>query len=148
MSHTICKEHLKDLQRLNRANYHLLLRLVPELDIIPGRASSHVVNDIDLELTILERSRFTTTLSLTHYIPVGETWVSAPDLWIRVYHDARVAEAIPRADGSSLVAEKLDTWNHALDPQQKWQLNDFMEKWLHRCLRKGHRIDCDETILI
>jgi len=138
--------YLQDLQRLNRANYGLLLELIPDIDIIPEFASSKLDNAVDLNLSVIERSRYTSTVSLTHYIPVGDTWVSAPDLWIRIYHDAQVAEAIPRKDGSSLLDDRPDNWNHTLEPFQKWQLNNFMEKWLRYCLRQGHLVHCDETM--
>ena len=45
-----------------------------------------------MHLRLHERSRYTTTLTLTYLFDEGGMAVSDPDLQIRIYHDARLAE--------------------------------------------------------
>ncbi len=146
MSHTIHKQYSADLRRLNETNYHLLVRLVPGIRAIHQSALSAVDDCVDLHLRILEHSRYTTTFALTCYLGVGDAWVSVPDLWIRMYHDAKVAEAIARRDGSSPANHKTFTWNQALDTDIKWKLNHFMERWLRDCLQRGHCFATEDAV--
>jgi uncharacterized protein YqiB (DUF1249 family) len=146
MSHTIVKKRASDLKRLFEVNYTLLMRLAPDLDLIPDAALSTSDECVDIYIKIIERTRYTTTLSLTHYFEAGDALIPAPDLWIRVYHDARVAEAVPRKDGSTVVHGRIFTRNKTLDADIKWKLNDFTEKWLRYCLARGHRFECDDTL--
>ena len=53
------------LMALYESNYLRLLRLVPELGRRDGCFRSRVAGDCDLHLEILDRSRYTVTLSLT-----------------------------------------------------------------------------------
>ncbi|MDZ7809663.1 MAG: DUF1249 domain-containing protein [Arhodomonas sp.] len=50
---------------------------------------------------MLERCAYTTSVLLTHYFRRGGDAEVAPDLRMRIYHDARVAEVLPdsRLDG-------------------------------------------------
>lgn len=119
------------LMDLYEINYRLLQRLVPDLESIPGRAMSRVPDSPDLFLLVEERCRFTTMLHLTYYFTDhhGQR-VADPDLQIRLYHDARQAEAVtcrPGATGTLLA--------------EKWDSNLFLEKWLHYALGLGHRFE-------
>ena len=145
MSHTINKRHSKELRRLAEVNYALLASLAPDLHTLPKSAVSCVENFVDLHLRILERTRYTTALVLTHHFRAGEALISAPELWVRVYHDACVAEPIPHMNGSSPAHTRAYTWNKALDNQVKWKLNNFMEKWLRQCLEMGHHFEPAEV---
>ena len=55
------------LMALYESNYLRLIQLVPELDRLDGCFRSRVAGDCDLYVEILERSRYTVTLSLTYH---------------------------------------------------------------------------------
>lgn len=79
-------------------------------------AASRIEGDCELRLTVCERARYTTTIELT-YAPIG-----MPDLRIRVYHDARLAEAV---GGNGM--------------HERWTRNMLLNKWLEYCVERGHR---------
>lgn len=138
MSHTIQRQRLHDLNRLNEVNYQLIMRLIPDLLNMPDTAVSKAKNADDLHLQVIERSPYTTALSLTHHYRAGAIRLAVPDLWLRVYHDVCVAEAIAQIDGNSPAHARAYDWHRGLDAEVKRQLNTFTEKWLRDCLQQGH----------
>ena len=119
------------LMAVYESNYRRLLVLAPGLDTLEA-AVSRVPGCLDLHLRVLERHRYTTLLHLTYYFEEPGGGLRAdPDLTIRVYHDARQAEAVactrPQrggGDGCTLAG--------------RWRMNRFLEKWLAYCLAQGH----------
>ena len=126
---------LASLIELYESNYYRLLRLVPELRSIEGTVVSRVAGALDLYLTVHERQRYTTTLSLTYRFGGGEF---QPNACIIVYHDVHAAELVgfhprrPRRSGRE--------WRRrpAPDLERKWRINRFLQKWLGFCHRQGH----------
>ncbi len=128
---------------LYERNYINLRRLLPIMPPTSATRVSRVAGGLDLHLRILERSRYTSDLVLTYQFRQEHgTLIAEPNLRIRIYHDARMAEVMaahlrhraaftagfypsPQADGAHL---------HA-----RWQTNRFLFKWLAYCLRQGHR---------
>jgi uncharacterized protein YqiB (DUF1249 family) len=126
------------LMELYEINYRLLCRLVPALAQAESSAVSQVEGSPDLHLKVEERSKFTTTFSLTYYFEsaAGEP-VSDPDLRIRVYHDARLAETMScRRSGFMAMDPKRAAKRSEVDC--KWESNLFLEKWLAYTLAQGH----------
>lgn len=121
------------LMAVYESNYRRLMLLAPGLDGLE-RAVSRVPGCLDLHLRVLERHRYTTFLHLTYWFEQPDGGVRPdPDLHIRMYHDARLAEVHSclrpqrrggEADGCSLA--------------RRWQMNRFLEKWLAYCLAQGH----------
>lgn len=138
MSHTIQHRRSHDLHRLNEVNYQLVMRLIPDMLNMAETAVSCVRAGNDLHLQIIERSPYTTALSLTHHFQAGSIRLPVPDLWLRVYHDVCVAEAIAQLDGNSPAHARTYDWHKGLDVAVKCQLNTFTEKWLRHCLQQGH----------
>lgn len=145
MSHTINHKRSHDLQRLHEINFQLLLKLIPSLRQIPDASISHVLNAPDLHLRMIERSPYTTVISLTHKFKAGPVSLPAPDLWLRICHDARVVEAIANQDGASPAYARTYTWHRGLDTDIKWRLNTFAEKWLKACLKQGHEFNTPQS---
>lgn len=138
MSHTIPRRGIHDLHRLHEVNYQLVMRLIPDMLNMGDAAVSRVREGDDLHLRIIERSPYTTALSLTHHFQAGSIRLPVPDLWLRVYHDVSVAEAIAQLDGNSPAHARAYDWHEGLDADIKRKLNAFTEKWLRRCLQQGH----------
>ncbi len=128
-------------------NYILLRKLVPDLDIIDCAVSSRPLS-VDLNLTVLERGPYTTTLALTYHFEDRDDWVAEPDLVIRIYHDARLAEVLSyQRRGYQL--DSTIPWtpaNQGYVLERKWRINRFLQKWLGFCLHQGHSFTLDQTI--
>ncbi len=73
-------------------NFIRLRKLIPDLAALPVNAVSRLPGCLSLHLTILERSKFTTTLSLTYYFEEAGDTFAEPALTLRVYHDASIVE--------------------------------------------------------
>ena len=67
------------LMSLYESNYLRLLLLVPELERLDGCFHSRVAGDCDLYVEILERCRYTVTLSLTYQFESEDGKVANPD---------------------------------------------------------------------
>lgn len=124
------------LMELYENNYIYVRRLVPQIDALEPQEVSQVASAVDLHLGVLDRARYTTTLSLTHCFDEGER--RSPDLLVRVYHDARTAEAMPSAG-----LERFDLWGDESTPaagslRWRWEVNRFLNRWLRYCLGEGH----------
>ncbi len=116
-------------------NYIKLRKLIPQLDSIQQQAISSVPGHLDLHLEIQERSRYTTTLFLTYCFHEAAALRREPNLKIRIYHDAGLAEVMSgRLHHGRLVLDNVP----ADARRQKWQLNRFLAKWLKYCLRQQH----------
>ena len=78
----------------------------------------------------------TTTLCVRqeHSLP----WLPVPQLEVRVYHDARMAEVVS-AENARRLHIRYPYPNAAMhQPDEKSQLNLFLGEWLSHCLACGH----------
>jgi uncharacterized protein len=127
------------LMSLYESNYIRLGWLVPQLDRLEGSLLSEVEGDCTLHLTVEERSRYTTTLSLTYKFEDASGTVSDPDLQIRIYHDARLAEV--QACARWHRHSTLESIRSQLARQlgDRWLRNMMLNKWLDYCVERGHR---------
>src|SRR3546814_7604439 len=84
------------LLELYERNYRMLLRLLPELDgqATHQRTVSRSEHDCPLHLEVVERDRYTQTVRLTYEFTDESGVRRQPDLWVRLYRDASVAEAL------------------------------------------------------
>ena len=121
------------LMTLYESNFIRLGWLAGDLRRLSGQNHSRVEDDCELQLTVLEHGRYTTTLALT-YALARHGHGDAPDLEVRVYHDARVAEAraygAGRARSAAAEREPLGA---------RWSRNMMLNKWLEYCVDRGHR---------
>jgi uncharacterized protein YqiB (DUF1249 family) len=128
------------LMSLYESNYLRLLRLVPELDKIDGCFRSTVAGDCQLHVEILERCRYTITLSLTYHFETDAGHVADPDLRVRAYLDGQLAEAMSLGgDHRHRELQRLfKATRHELD--LRWKRNVILNKWLEYLSDKGHLI--------
>jgi uncharacterized protein YqiB (DUF1249 family) len=128
------------LMALYESNYVRLLRLVPELERLDGCFRSRVAGDCELFVEILERCRYTITMSLTYHFETGDGRLADPDMKVRAYLDGRLAEAMSVA-GDQRHAELrrlLRQSRHELDA--RWRRNVIFNKWLEYLSDQGHLI--------
>lgn len=122
---------------LYESNYRRLLRLIPEKRFAYDAAVSRSELDHDLHLQVLARDKYTLTLRLTYLFREGLNADPAdqanPDLVVRVYHDAGLAEAMDHRDYApapkGAYAERL---------ADSWRRNVLLNKWLDFLLGRGH----------
>jgi len=101
-------------------------------------------------LSVLESSRYTTTINLTYLLPpslppgptagaAGTDFERLPDVQVRVYHDAHLAEAqdcrLREATGVAIPRSALPK----RELVRRWQRNMMLNKWLEYCVERGHR---------
>lgn len=127
------------LMSLYESNYIRLGWLIEDLAAVSGSAVSTVEGDCPLRLTVEERSRYTTTLLLTYVFDSERTPTTDPDLQIRVYHDARLAEvqSCARWHRHSMLESIRSELARTLG--DRWLRNVMLNKWLDYCVERGHR---------
>lgn len=130
------------------ANYLRLRKLMPEGEegngteqwqfaVAGGGPRSHT------RIRVLERSRYTTTVQIKQ-ADTGDqpdAWLRAPQLTVRLYHDAQLAEVLAWERHRRL-HPRYDYPNQAMYQQdEKAQLNRFLGEWLGLCLEQGRSLE-------
>jgi len=119
------------------ANYLRLMRLMPDLEQCDEREFEvhwHQQQSI-VRLRIEERFTYTTTVLVSQSF--DSSWLEAPRLVVRMYHDARAAEVIclkSRRHFRGVYSYPNDRM-HQKD--EKAQLNQYLGEWLSHCLTHG-----------
>jgi uncharacterized protein YqiB (DUF1249 family) len=127
------------LMELYECNYIRLRNLVPDLDTMPDHVISRIDAVLDLHLRVVERCKFTTTLSLTYYFHDQQGRFPAPDMQLRMYHDAQVGEVISCGRRRGFRHATYNRMYNRYSLSEKWRMNRFLQKWLGYCLLQGHR---------
>lgn len=127
------------LMELYECNYIRLRNLVPDTDAVPDAVVSRIDGVLDLHLRITERCRFTTTLGLTYFFMDAVGCFPAPDMQVRIYHDAQVGEVISCGRRRGLRHARYNRMRNDYTLAEKWRMNRFLQKWLGYCLMQGHR---------
>ncbi len=120
-------------QTESASNYLLLARLMSVLDEnreaifgVPGQG--HIL------LTETQRSPYTSFVTL-----VGldrAQWLQVPQLDVRMYHDARMAE-IASIDGYRPIKGSHSRDDRRRHADEKQQINTYLGEWLRHCLNTG-----------
>jgi uncharacterized protein len=128
------------LMTLYESNYIRLRAIAGDVRGLTGRSVSSAAGDLDLHLEALEHSPYTSILRLTYFFGEAGAAVAEPDLEVRVYHDARLAEA---SHCSRRVRHPgLARLQHGLPATlgERWRRNMLLNKWLDYCAERGHRV--------
>ena len=131
------------LMSVYESNFLRLKHLVPDLDRLDGCYRSRVAGDCDLHLEIMERSRYTVTLTLTYYFEGEEGRIADPDLLVRAYLDGQLAEAMSLGglDGGHRHAElRRLAMTHRRELDARWTRNVVLNKWLDYLIEQGHLV--------
>ena len=127
----ILPQTFSGLMELYEENYIRLKNIAPDLHIADEMISI-APGHMDLYLSITERCKFTTMLRMTYHFHHPDGVIYEPDLHIRIYHDARIAEVQSRFKRNYQRIYQGDTL------LQKWKMNRFLFKWLGYCSYQGH----------
>jgi hypothetical protein len=122
---------------LYEQNYILLRRLAPSLSELPDYVISTLDGHISLHMWVEAREKFTTTVRLSYeFDQKGHRTQYEPNLTVRIYHDARVAETM-----SAIVNGKPRKMRNASTMEWRWSLNRFLYRWLRYSLHQGHKFE-------
>ena len=127
------------LMTLYESNYIRLGWLVPGLRRVRGSLRSEVAGEPALELSVVEQCRYTTALQLTYLFGEGAAAAREPELEIRVYHDARLAEACGTGGAPAHPGLRKLAAGVAPGRGARWSCNMLLNKWLEYCVGSGHR---------
>jgi uncharacterized protein YqiB (DUF1249 family) len=156
------------LQELQTEIYRQLQLLIPDQIAHYDSFRSQVHGSPLLRMDILERHPYTHFVRLTYQFKKTDSVEIAPDAHIRVYNDARLAEATSfdhvqgfnrQAPGPRLTTEKSpvlpgdvsngsracvlspSSWFQPLQTlQRSWRQNQALDKWLSYLLHQGHSL--------
>jgi len=129
------------LMTLYESNFIRLQALVGDVRRHQGSKVSSVAGDCDLHLEILEHAPYTSMVRLTYKFLDEAGTVADPDLELRVYHDARLAEA--SQCGRWIMHPSLAHVRAGVPRQlgERWLRNMMLNKWLDYCVERGHEFN-------
>lgn len=126
------------LMTLYESNHARLKQLLGELKRVPERCISSSATDLSLHVFVQERSPYTSVMQMTYWFDTVDGSQPDPDLTLRVYHDARLVEAVDCAGNPRHAALQV-LWRPARSElEQRWNLNIMLNKWLEFCLDHRH----------
>lgn len=128
------------LMALYESNYLRLQQLIPDLNRLDGYYRSRVAGDCDLHLEILERSRYTITLSLSYFFEEEGVRIADPDMQIRVYLDGKLAESMSFGGDHRHAELRRLSRAHRHELDKRWRRNIVLNKWLDFLMDQGHLI--------
>ena len=128
------------LMALYESNYLRLFRLVPELERLDGCYHSRVAGDCDLFIEIIERSRYTVTLSLTYRFETSDGILADPDMTVRAYLDGQLAEALSIGNWRRHAELRRFVKEHSRELDHRWRRNVILNKWLEYLTDQGHLV--------
>ena len=148
---------LKAFMACCEANYFRLLALFPDLHgADERRIGLSSGTEVEVVLTVLERTTYTTLLSIAQrQISADETpdtrseridksvtvrWIKPPVLTVRLYHDAQIAEVITNGSNRGVRPKNAYPNQQMFQPDEKRQWNHFLEEWLVLCRQHGYAI--------
>lgn len=122
------------LETICANNYQKLLNLIPNIKSFTQTAVGQAPQKPDLQLEVLERSAYTLTVKLSHRFSQLPNDLWMPEVEIRMYLDAEVAEVLRDHARSNVSRVYKDPGKTTEILNYKWQLNYFLTKWLDHCL--------------
>lgn len=129
------------LMTLYESNHIRLGWLVADVAALADRSLSRVEHDCPLEITVIDRARFTTTLTMSYLFEEAGVTVRDPGLEVRVYHDARLAEAASLQHTGRHPALRRLQPDLSATAGSRWAANMLLNKWLEYCVDRGHRFE-------
>lgn len=126
------------LMGLYAENHERMLRLAGKLGRLSGVWLSAPSGAEPLWLEVIDQLPYTTILRLTHRFDVDGLEQRDPCAYVRVYHDARMAE-VTHCHASAALRELFSMRTPtALVRGHRERMNGFFNKWLEFLLEAGH----------
>jgi len=131
------------LMTLYESNYIKLGLLTPTYEWAKDVLVSSSARDNDLYAEIVKREPYTTTMRLTYWFqePDGAS-LADPDLVLRIYHDARLVEAVTSGEAHRHAKlRELAGNGSSAELDRRWRLNMILNKWLDYLFEVGHSLN-------
>jgi uncharacterized protein len=128
------------LMALYAENFRRMTRLFEPADLAAGRYVSGVGDGLDIQLDVLHQHVYTTELRLTYTMRDPVTGELDPSAFLRLYRDARQAEAthcyVGRRwqDVIGMYPPPAEVLDHRM------RMNTFLGKWLQYLAESGHGV--------
>ncbi len=127
------------LEQLCESNYQKLFSLIPDLCSFQNHATGKTTNKPSLHLKIIDRSKHTITVELSHSFNINLENFMEPAVKIRIYLDANLAEVLKDHVRSEVSKVYKDPGQSIEIMNYKWRLNYFLQKWLDHCLQTDYK---------
>ncbi len=125
------------LMEMYELNYIQLRLLLGEFEALPEYALAKVVGHVPVALTITDRAKHTTNLTLTYCFSSDHEGGRSYDLDLRVYHDARQVEVVGQTHGLKAQSFLRGTADSML--AYRWRTNRFLYKWIRHLRRHQYQ---------
>lgn len=141
------------LMGLYTENFQRITRLFEPADLGTGRYVSSIGDGLDLELIVIAQHAYTAELRMSYALQDPLTGEPDPSAFLRLYRDARQAEAthcyVGRRwqDVIGMYPPAAEVVGHRM------RMNTFLGKWLQYLAERGHgvatlrEIEADERIV-
>ena len=136
--------NLVSLMALCANNYMLSLKVQANKTQVGDLRSFFISDFLSYSLTVNEVTRYTSLITIEQKSMVGLHTLSKalksslhPRITIRLYHDARLAEVISVQDMRQIKPRYNYPNSHMHQQDEKQQINQFLNEWLHLCLNLG-----------
>lgn len=122
---------------LCETNYARLLKLLPrEKDRREYKICWHQHNYC-VQIKRDEEFAYTSTLLVSYWPETVSPWFNPQTLVVRLYHDARMAEVVCMKRRKQLDGRYNYPNPEMHQPDEKFQLNQYLAEWLSLCLAAG-----------
>lgn len=126
------------LEKICELNFQKLFCLIPDLCSFKKHATGDTKNKPTLYVKIIERSKHTLTVELSHRFNNNLENLMEPAIKIRIYLDAQLAEALRDYKRTDVSEAFKDPGQSVEIMNYKWRLNYFLQKWLDHCLQTNY----------
>ena len=144
----VCPRSFGGLMALYESNYIKLSHLLGELQAGELHAASICTDDFPLHLVqgAADSTRYTQDLQLTYLFDGEGEQLADPDLHVRVYRDARMAEVRSWAahHRHDALLQLRRSYGRELD--RRWARNMMLSKWLDYLVERGHVFRLSESL--
>ena len=131
---------LKRLQGVQEEIFRQLQLLIPDAVAFHDALKSQVSGSPTLRMQVLERHPYTTFLRLTYEFRDGDDRSYAPDAHIRLYRDARLAEATSYNTEQGCTRDAHPSYPGRHQLIEAWRRNRALDRWLNYLLTQGHSL--------
>lgn len=127
------------LEQICESNFQKLFCLIPNLCSFQNHAKGQTKNKPTLYLRIIDRTKHTLTVELSHRFDKNLQSFLEPAVKIRIYLDTNLAEVL-KHHARPVVSKVYQDPAQAIEIMNyKWRLNYFLQKWLDHCLQTNYQ---------
>lgn len=128
------------------ANYIRILQILPKLSMglrreicFPPQCSYSTRPEAypSTVIEVIERFKYTSTVRISHSVPEAGALFKAPEMLIRMYHDAKTAEVVSYQQVRYLKAKYELPNSQMYLADEKEQINFLLSEWLIYCQSEG-----------